>query len=245
MHNMLIGYNESAKDATPLPILTNNPNCEGVRAMAKKTLSQPRPVCKLPWCNNPVYGRMDICNMHYQQKTRYGGIRRRTIKDLNEIICDGDICRIVLTDLKGKPKSEVIIDREDKPMIEGYRWGLSGNGYIRNNSIGYLHDFVLNYKSSPKYPVDHEDRNQLNCRKSNLRICKQSQNGINSPLPKNNTSGYKGVCFSKAAKKWMARIKVNYKGIYLGVFDDPKDAAAAYNEAAKKYFGDFAWLNPI
>lgn len=201
-------------------------------------------VCDLPWCDSPVYAR-GLCNKHWQQESKYGGIQRRTTKDPNEIICEGEICRVLLTDAKGKFKTSAIIDTEDRERVEKYRWGTIGSGYVRSNKAGYLHDFVLGYAASLKFPVDHINRNQLDCRKANLRIGQQCFNAANSPAPKNNTSGFKGVVWHKAAKKWMARIKVNYKGIYLGLFDDPVEAAIAYNEAAVKHFGEFAWLNPV
>jgi hypothetical protein len=42
---------------------------------------------------------------------------------------------------------------------------------------------------------------------------------------------------------WRARICVNYKEIGLGFFSTPQEAAKAYNDAALKYFGEFAYLN--
>ena len=47
-------------------------------------------------------------------------------------------------------------------------------------------------------------------------------------LQVNNTSGYRGVVYSKAAKKWSSIIKINYKSIYLGLFDTAVEAAKAY-----------------
>ena len=45
--------------------------------------------------------------------------------------------------------------------------------------------------------------------------------------------------------KWHAQIQINKRHIRLGSFDDIKDAALAYNEAAKKHHGEFARLNEI
>jgi hypothetical protein len=62
---------------------------------------------------------------------------------------------------------------------------------------------------------------------------------------RNNTSGYKGVSWNKQCSKWRAGIEVNGRGINLGDFDSKEDAARAYNEAAKRAWGDDAQLNEI
>lgn len=50
-------------------------------------------------------------------------------------------------------------------------------------------------------------------------------------LRRNNTSGYRGVSWSKAAQKWSAYIRRQGKRQFLGLFETPEVAAAAYNEA--------------
>lgn len=47
----------------------------------------------------------------------------------------------------------------------------------------------------------------------------------------------------QATQSWRVRNTFNGKRIYLGSFENEIDAAKAYDEAAKKYYGDFASLN--
>jgi hypothetical protein len=91
--------------------------------------------------------------------------------------------------------------------------------------------------------VDHKNGNTLDNRRENLRICTNQENCMNSSLPIDNKSGFKGVHLDRS--KWRSRIVFNGKPIHLGMFDNPRDAGMAYNKAAIKYFGDFAKLNKI
>jgi hypothetical protein len=140
------------------------------------------------------------------------------------------------------------IDTTDIPKLAKYRWGLDNKGYlhtgIKSKMVG-LHRFLLDLVSGDGKVVDHIDRNIYNNRKSNLRLCSQAQNVGNSTLRRDNSSGYKGVCWHKRDKKWQAYIRKDTKLIHLGLFDIAENAAMAYNEAALDYFGEFAVLNYI
>lgn len=57
--------------------------------------------------------------------------------------------------------------------------------------------------------VDHADNNGLNNSKSNLRLATTFQNSCNVNLKSNNTSGVKGVSWSKKRKLWHAYVKAN------------------------------------
>jgi len=91
--------------------------------------------------------------------------------------------------------------------------------------------------------IDHEDRNNLNNQRLNLRYATQSQNGANRGPQRNNRSGYKGVHWDTERQKWSAHIKVDQKVIQLGRFIDISDVANAYDKASIKYFGPFAHQN--
>lgn len=100
----------------------------------------------------------------------------------------------------------------------------------------YMHRVIM--KTPDHLHVDHIDHNPLNNQKSNLRNCTKHQNNMNSGYH-GSTSGFKGVSYLK--NRWIfARIKVNQKQIYLGYFKTTTEAAMAYDEAARKYFGEFA-----
>ena len=93
--------------------------------------------------------------------------------------------------------------------------------------------------------VDHIDGNGLNNQKSNLRICTNAENLHNRGVQKNNTTGYKGVCWDKEKGKYRASISFECKRINLGRFSSKREAAIAYNKAAIKYHGEFAYRNKI
>lgn len=93
------------------------------------------------------------------------------------------------------------------------------------------------------FPIDHFDRDGLNNQRGNLRPATRLQNGANRGPNKNNCSGFKGVHWHVACKKWRALISINGKHKHLGLFDTPALAAKAYDEAARAGFGEFACTN--
>lgn len=146
-----------------------------------------------------------------------------------------------------------LIDDEDYERVNYFKWHVfkrKTNKYAQaqacrvngKNKIISLHEIIL-----PNIPIgyerDHIDGNGLNCQKSNLRVVTHIQNMQNKKHIDNKTSKYKGVCRTKGEKRYRCAICVNKKVIYIGKFDCEIDAAMAYNEMAKKHFGEHAALN--
>lgn len=92
----------------------------------------------------------------------------------------------------------------------------------------------------PAGGLDHKDKDTSNNAIANLRPASQSQNNWNTSKRRNNSSGFKGVTWHAARQKWTAWVCVNRKSKYLGLFNTPEEAAAAYAEAARKLHGEFA-----
>lgn len=92
----------------------------------------------------------------------------------------------------------------------------------------------------PNGPIDHRDGQRANNKFSNLREADAFLNGANMPRHKRNTTGFKGVVKVEGCNSWTARIKAFGENRYIGSFNSPQAAHAAYCEAARSLFGEFA-----
>jgi len=142
-------------------------------------------------------------------------------------------------------KAALVDDADYERVMAAGPWCHS-NGYAVKGHNGIsMHRFLSGLVTGDGKKVDHKNRNGLDNRRRNLRVCTDSQNQANRRRSRNNNSGFKGVSFHRASGKYQAKIKVAGRMRWLGLFADPADAALAYNEAALKYHGEFARLNDI
>ena len=88
--------------------------------------------------------------------------------------------------------------------------------------------------------MDHIDRNRLNHRRCNLRVCTRQQNQANVG-PCGGSSRFVGV--SRCGKKWRAQIEYQGQVLHLGLFDDEVEAAKARDRKAYELHGSYAYLN--
>lgn len=145
-----------------------------------------------------------------------------------------------------KLPDNVLIDDEDLIKLDGFNtWFIAKRGdvYSQKWTNGKAKTFKLHriiMDAPANMDVDHINHNQLDNRKANLRICTHAENGRNLKTKKNNTSGTPGVIWDKSRQKWAARIKVNYKELYLGRFNLKSEAVNERKKAETKYFKEFA-----
>ena len=118
-----------------------------------------------------------------------------------------------------------------------------GHVYVCIDKKKYLAHRVIWLMNTGLWPdsfIDHIDGDRSNNLISNLRLATSSQNNRNVKLRKDNKSGFKGVCFSKDKRKFVSKISIDGKQVFLGHFDTAELAYQAYCNASKKHHKEFS-----
>ena len=161
-----------------------------------------------------------------------------------ELIFDGDVAYVPLT--RGHYAT---IDAEDAPLVEGSNWcAMSEKARMhyavrtRLLSNGEFQTIFMHRLIAQAYSgtiVDHVNHDPIDNRKTNLRLCSYTENGQNSRKKTPGKSNLKGVCWHNQKEKWFARITVNKKQIYLGLYDTEEEAHKAYCEASEQMHKEY------
>ncbi len=144
------------------------------------------------------------------------------------------------------------IDSEDLERIKEYTWYaykkrkggefyITADKQVKGQRKRYnLHRFLLGCSKGDGKIVDHINRDTLDNRKNNLRFTTHSQNQGNCKVDKRNELGIAGVRKHKKCNKYQARIVVNNKEIYLGLFNTLEEATKARRKAEKRFFKEYS-----
>lgn len=147
---------------------------------------------------------------------------------------------------------QILVDDEDYYKVSSFTWSCLG-GSIVSTTLHHTVDgkrtsltkgiayFIIDIPEG--FEVDHIDRDIHDNTKRNLRKANKAQQAWNRGLNANSSSGLRGVNWH--ADKWEVRICKNGKRIHIGRYSSKVEAAKAYNAAATRLFGEFAYQNPI
>lgn len=132
----------------------------------------------------------------------------------------------------------VFVNQEDFFKLSRYKWMLKKDGRIHakiNGNFVLIHRFIL---CAPKgTQIDHIDGNPLNNVRSNLRLCTNSQNQMNTRKRSGCKTDFKGVTYRR---KWF---ELNVNGKFIRRFSNAVDAAMGYDIISKQLYGEFCRPN--
>jgi hypothetical protein len=149
-----------------------------------------------------------------------------------------------------------LVDDADADLVMRYRWQAH-----RGCTTWYASRYVvvtpevvraeLMHRLLTGWPeTDHINGDGLDNRRVNLRAVTRSQNIQNSRKRRGAGSRYKGVYLYARRGHWVAQIYLfdptrtpPKRQVRLGSFASEEAAACAYDDAARRHFGEFAALN--
>ncbi len=153
--------------------------------------------------------------------------------------------------LGGREQETQIDDEDYERAVARGPWHLNPkNGYAMHNAKRlngrplpgerqeYLHRFVLGLGVGDS-SVDHINGDRLDNRKANLRLVDKSQNLCNAKRRSDNTTGCKGISFSKKDQKWHAYVNLYGKRRNLGFFLCKLEAFIVVCRAREELHGEF------
>lgn len=175
-------------------------------------------------------------------------------EDINDL--DFDYAQVALLGEHAETTTEgniMLVSKYDVPAVKRFRWYLAGSGYpatygtydetIKFSRPVPLHQ-LMHGKLAPGYVVDHINRNKLDNRRENLRICTAVQNSYNKSKPKNSAGKYKGVT-KNGKKNPTFTASITKDGVKREIKDIPTEeqAARVYDMMAEELFGPYAAKN--
>ena len=185
-----------------------------------------------------MFNGKPYCNKHWLRLYYNGTLELKQRQRTNTYDFSNEDYVVIIT----KKNERILVDKEDFYKVKNWSWCVGKQGYPVaniNHSVKKI-NWVL-FPTIKHKVQDHINGNKLDNRKSNIRYCTQNENSKNCGISKNNSTGVSGVILIKNvhSSKYLARIMVDRKEIYLGRYDTLEEATKVRYEAEKKYFGEY------
>jgi hypothetical protein len=160
---------------------------------------------------------------------------------------------------KYKLITKTLVDEEDYDRFSNYIWLAEwqeslGSYYAKRHEMMsgksitiYLHREILNLPRNPgrgcPLKADHINHDTLDNRRSNLRICDNTQSVANRRRMSNGKGRFRGVY----PNQQYFQPRINYKNLTIcfNRLESEIEAAVVYNFAAKVLHGEYAKFNSI
>lgn len=192
-----------------------------------------------------------VCSKHMHQIFQYGhplDSNPRTNNDLNDYMIASDGVYFNLYNQKNEKIGEFVIDFEDIEKVKYHKWRISHSHVVTGLPAKHTQkdlswivlDLSQEYIYKNNVVVDHKDGNAFNNRKSNLRICTQSENVLNKSFTSNNTSGFIGVSCRKDRDSYDPEIRIGHIRCHLGYTTTLEEAVYKRYYAEQLLFKEFA-----
>lgn len=196
---------------------------------------KPTRTCTFPGCERAFYAK-NLCSAHYKQQS------------------SGRKLRPVRADTRGLSAEQRFWLKVEKhgtipahapelgpcwvwtASLDKYGYGQFNYGGTmrRAHRVGYE---LLIGDCPGDLVADHKCHNPKCVNPIHLRLVPNRVNIQNrTSLGSNNKSGYRGVSWSKNAKKWQASVKTMGRRYHLGYFDDKNEAATAARDKRIELF---------
>ena len=224
-------------------------------------------VCEVDECDLKVHAK-GWCQLHYARWKRWGNPLEESHRKVRGSCSVGGgegahygngLCSKHWQERRRRDRhvperSEVVYPDPETAFAERTRWDhgcLVWTGALSGGKYGHLsvrgaqmlaHHYAWQ-RAGLEVPdglfLDHTCHNEACVNVDHLRLATRSQNNAyRRGAQANNTSGRRGVTWSKAAGKWMARCGKEY----IGLFDDPDEAASAASARRREVYGEFAGM---
>lgn len=190
------------------------------------------------------------CGCYNREISRLNG----KFKNMNNCMTTNEYEFTVDTCIGYTSKGEnFLVDIDKYDLIKDYSWYISDKGYVVTNMTKNngkqkkisLHRFITNCPDNLVVDHIHGKESRFDNRSSNLRVCTNQENQFNKSHKYQRDIKVKGVSKHtyRGKTRYQAHIQINKKSKNLGLYQTIKEAADAYDKAAKELFGEFAWLN--